>query len=76
MLTLDNQKDVMAFMPGRHKQSLFGESGTVENIKWAYTLMMFWCMMFTGVAGTIEDTLSPKVMLHKPTFEPMKVLIH
>ncbi len=33
MLTLGNQKDVMAFMPGRHMRSLFGESGIVKNKK-------------------------------------------
>ncbi len=41
--------------------------------------MMFWCMMFAGVVGTIEDTLSPKILelaLSMPTFEPIKVLIH
>jgi hypothetical protein len=60
-------------------QSLFGESGIVKNKKWAYILMMFWCMMFAGVVGTIEDTLPPKILelaLCMPTFEPMKVLIH
>jgi hypothetical protein len=40
---------------------------------------MFWCMMFAGVVGTIEDTLLPKILilaLCMPTFEPMKALIH
>ncbi len=47
--------------------------------KWAYILIMFWCMMFAGVVGTIEDTLLPKILesaLCMPTFEPMKALIH
>jgi hypothetical protein len=41
--------------------------------------MMFWCMMFAGVVGMIEDTLLPKILelaLCMPTFEPIKVLIH
>jgi hypothetical protein len=41
--------------------------------------MMFWCMMFAGVVGAIEDTLLPKILelaLHMPTFEPMKALVH
>jgi hypothetical protein len=41
--------------------------------------LQFWCMMFTGVVGTIEDTLLPKILelaLCMPTFEPMKALIH
>jgi hypothetical protein len=25
-------------------------------------LMMFWCMMFAGVFGAIEDTLPPKIL--------------
>jgi hypothetical protein len=40
---------------------------------------MFWCMMFAGVVGAIEDTLTPKILelaLRMPTFEPMKALIH
>jgi hypothetical protein len=79
MLTLDNQKYVKAFMPGRQMQSLFGESGIVKNKKWAYILMMFWCMMFAGVVAAIEDTLLQKILelaLCKLTFEPMKALIH
>jgi hypothetical protein len=47
--------------------------------KWEYILTMFWCMMFAGVVGAIEDSLSPKIlelMLRMPKFEPMKVLIH
>ncbi len=79
MFTLDNQKDVMAFMPGRHMQSLFGESGIVKNKKCADILMMFWCMMFAGVVGAIEDTLFPKILelaLCMLAFELMKALIH
>ncbi len=60
-------------------QSLFGECAIVKHKKWAFILMMFWCMMFAGVVGAIEDTLSPKILesaLHMPTFEPMKALIH
>ncbi len=66
-------------MPGRQMQSLFGESGVVKNKKWAYILIMFWCMMFAGVVGAIEDTLLPKVLelaLCMSTLEPMKALIH
>jgi hypothetical protein len=47
--------------------------------KWAYILMVFWCMMFAGVVGTIEDTLPPKILelaLRMSTFEPIKTLIH
>ncbi len=79
MLTLDNQKDVMTIMPGRHMQSLFGESGIGKNQKCTYILMMFWCMMCAGVVGTIEDSLLPKILeltLCMSTFEPMKALIH
>jgi hypothetical protein len=60
-------------------QSLFGECGIVKNKKWACILMMFWCMMFAGVVGAIEDTLLPKILelaLHMTTFETMKALIH
>jgi hypothetical protein len=66
-------------MPGRQMQSLFGESGIVKNKKWAYILMIFWCMMFAGVVGAIEDTLFPRILelvLRMSTFEPMKALIH
>jgi hypothetical protein len=69
----------MACMLGTHLQSLFGECGIVINKKWAYILMMFWCMMFAGVVSAIEDTLLPKILelaLRMPTFEPMKALIH
>jgi hypothetical protein len=52
----------MACMPVRHMQSLFGECGIVKNKKWAYILMMFWCMMFAGVVSVIEDTLLLKVL--------------
>jgi hypothetical protein len=41
--------------------------------------MIFWCMMFAGVVGAIEDTFLPKILesaLRMMTFEPMKVLIH
>jgi hypothetical protein len=41
--------------------------------------MMFWCMMFAGVVGVIEDTLLPKILelaLCMSTYEPMKALIH
>jgi hypothetical protein len=41
--------------------------------------MMFWCMMFAGVVGTIEDTLLPKILelaLRMLIFEPMKASIH
>jgi hypothetical protein len=44
-----------------------------------FILMMFWCMMFAGVVGAIEDTLSSKILelaLRMQTFEPMKALIH
>jgi hypothetical protein len=47
----------------------------VKNKKWAYIFMMFWCMMFAGVVGAIEETLSPKILeltLHMSTFEPIK----
>ncbi len=40
--------------------------------------MMFWCMMFAGVAA-IDDILLPKILelaLRIPTFEPMKALVH
>jgi hypothetical protein len=60
-------------------QSLFRESGIVKNKKWVYILMMFWCIMFAGVVGAIEDTLLPKILelaLLMLTFEPMKALIH
>jgi hypothetical protein len=66
-------------MPGRHTGSLFGECGTSKNKKWAYILMMFWCMMFAGVVGAIEDALLPKILelvLQMPTFELIKLLIH
>jgi hypothetical protein len=59
-------------------QSLFGESGIVKNKKRAY-ILMFWCMMFAGVVGAIEDTLLPKILQlvsRMSTFEPMKALIH
>jgi hypothetical protein len=42
-------------------------------------LMTFWCMVFAGVIGAIEDTLLPKILelaLCMPTFEPMKKMIH
>ncbi len=79
MLILDNQKDVMAFIPGRYMQSLFRESSILKNKKWAYILMMFWCMMLAGVVRMIEDTLLPKILefaLRMLTFKPMKALIH
>jgi hypothetical protein len=41
--------------------------------------MMFWCMMFTGVVGAIEDTLLPKILelaLCISRFEPIKASIH
>jgi hypothetical protein len=60
-------------------QSLFGESGIVKNKKWAYILMMFWCMMFARVVSVNEDTLLPRILelaLRMSTFEPMKELIH
>ncbi len=60
-------------------QSLFEECGIVKNKKWVYILMMFWCMMFVGVVGAIEDALLPKILelaLRMPTFEPIKVLTH
>jgi hypothetical protein len=41
--------------------------------------MIFWCMMFAGVVGAIEDTILPKILglvLRMSTFEPMKALIH
>jgi hypothetical protein len=66
-------------MPGRHVQSLFRECSIVKNKIWAYILMMFWCMMFAGVVGAIEDALLPKMLelaLRMPTFESMKLLIH
>jgi hypothetical protein len=66
-------------MPERHLQSLFGECGIVKNKKWAYILMMFLCMMFAGVFGSIEEIFLPKILelaLLMPTFEPMKLLIH
>jgi hypothetical protein len=40
---------------------------------------MLWCMMYAGVVGAIEDTLSPKILelaLRMSTFESMKALIH
>jgi hypothetical protein len=58
---------------------LFGDCNIVENKKRAYILMMFWGMMFTGVAGAIENTLAPRILelaLFIPTFQPMKALIH
>ncbi len=41
--------------------------------------MMFWCMMFVGVAGAIEDTFLPKILelvLRMLPFEPVKVLVN
>ncbi len=60
-------------------QSLFEESGIVKNKTRVYMLMMFWCMMFAGTVGAIEDTLSPKILelaLCMLTFKPMKALVH
>ena len=60
-------------------QALFGECGIVKTKKWAFILMMFWCMMFAGVVGTIKCTLLPKILesaLRMPTFKLMKALTH
>jgi hypothetical protein len=65
-------------MLGRHVQSLFRECSIVKNKKWAYILMMFWCMMFAEVVGAIEDTLPPKILelvLRMLTFEPIRAMI-
>jgi hypothetical protein len=40
---------------------LFGQLVTVEDIKFLDILMVPWWMVFTGVVGTVENTLSPKV---------------
>ncbi len=76
MLTLDNQKcDVMN---ARETCAITVQGGWYcKKQKWI--LMMFWCMMFAGVAGTIEDTPPPKILelaLCMSTFEPMKAFIH
>ncbi len=60
-------------------QSLFRECSIVQNKKWVYILIMFWCMIFAGVVGAIKDTLLPKILelaLLMSTFEPMKASIH
>jgi hypothetical protein len=41
--------------------SLFWEFCIIKNIKWAYFLMVFRGVVFSGVVGTIENTLAPKI---------------
>ncbi len=51
----------------------------VEDIERAHLLMMFGCMVFAGIVGSVEDAFAPEVLellLSIPAFEPVETLVH
>jgi hypothetical protein len=57
---------------------LFGQLVTVKDVKFADILMVPWWVVFTGVAGTVENTFSPKIYelpLSVAAFLPVEPLV-
>ncbi len=51
----------------------------VKYIEGVHLLMMLGCMVFAGIAGSVEDAIAPKVpglALSIPSFEPVEMLVH
>jgi hypothetical protein len=50
-----------------------------EDVEGAHLLMMFGCMVFVGVVGSVEDAFAPEVLelsLSVTAFEPVETLVH
>jgi hypothetical protein len=51
----------------------------VKDIEGAHLLMMFGCMVFASVVGSVEDAFASEVLessLIIPAFEPVETLVH
>ncbi len=51
----------------------------VEDVEGVHLLMMFGCMVFAGIVGSVEDAFAPEVLellLSIPAFEPVEMLVH
>ncbi len=51
----------------------------VEEVEGVHLLMMFGCVVFAGIVGSVEDAFVPEVLelsLSFPEFEPVETLAH